>query len=244
MATCLARRACVDRKSFRLYKDGKEKFTIFTEFRCPNPVEGALKVCQGCSNKLPMHKYQSNQKCDHGLVGGPYPADSKLYGSPYYLNCIKNGFTILEADECRAKEAMSIAGSTMPKKTSDLIEGPPKESKSQPELKQEKVKVKATVKKIIKVKTSIPVIETPAVEPTSVAVIKPIMVESTEAPITVEEIIRVKVKKVRHQGKDYYFDRNSCKLYVASANGVGKYAGRYNEETNVLNTSYPDSDEE
>lgn len=237
MAICVSRRACADRKSFRLYKDGKEKLTIFTEFRCPNLVEGVSKVCEGCSKKLPMHKYQANQKCDHGLVGGPYPADSKLYGSPYYLKCIKAGFTILEADERRAKEAMLTACSEMPKKTSSEPIEVPVPSKI------EAVKVRAPSKKTIKIKTSIPVIESPPAEQNSVTV-KPIMVESTEAPITVEEVIRVKVKKIRHQGKDYYFDRNSFKLYAATANGVGKYAGRYNEETSVLNSTQPDSDEE
>ena len=237
MATCISRRACADRKSFRLFKDGKEKLTIFTEFRCTNLVEGVSKVCEGCSKKLPMHKYQANQKCDHGIIGGPYPADSKLYGSPYYLKCIKAGFTILEADERRAKEAMLNACSGMPKKTSSEPIELPVPSKIEP------VKVRAPSKKPIKIKTSIPVIESPAAEPASVTVM-PIMVESTEAPITVEEVIRVKVKKIRHQAKYYYFDRNSLKLYAATANGVGKYVGRYNEETSVLNSTQPDSDEE
>jgi hypothetical protein len=79
---------------------------------------------------------------------------------------------------------------------------------------------------------------------TAVTLVKPTMVESTEAPLIVEDIIRVKVKKIRHQGKDYYFDSNSGKLYSATKDGVGKYAGRYDEETATINTAYPDSDEE
>jgi len=225
-------------------KDGKQKFTIFTEYRCPNPVQGA-KICGECSTKLPMYKYQSNQKCDHGFIGGPYPKDSKLYGSPYYLNCIKNGCTISEIDEKRAKEAMIKAGSEMPKKTvaADTVVATgvaaPLAMPTKPEKK---------VKKVIKVKTSIPVLETPVAEAietsTSVTVVKPTMVESTEAPLIVEDIIRVKVKKIRHQAKDYYFDGNSSKLYAATKDGIGKYAGRYNEETETINTSYPDSDNE
>jgi len=242
MSTCISRRACPDKIAFRLYKNGKQKFTIFTEYRCPNPVEGT-KICGECSTKLPMYKYQANQKCDHGFIGGPYPKDSKLYGSPYYLNCIKNGCTISEADEQRAKEAIIKATSEMPKKTviepSDVstIIAAPAATSAKP------VK-KAT--KIIKVKSSIPVLEAPA-EIATVAtpsLLEPIMVESTEAPLIVEDIIRVKVKKIRHQSKDYYFDGNSGKLYAATKDGVGKYAGRYNEETETINTSYPDSDNE
>lgn len=242
MTTCLSRRACSDKLSFRLYKDGKQKFTIFTEYRCPNPVQGT-KICGECSTKLPMYKYQSNQKCDHGFVGGPYPKDSKLYGSPYYLNCIKNGCTISEADEHRAKEAMIKAGSEMPKKTiaatSDMATPMPLAMPINPEKKAKKVM------KVMKVKSSIPVIETPASDaiPTpTVTLVKPTMVESTEAPIVVEDIIRVKVKKIRHQGKDYYFDGNSGKLYSATKDGVGNYKGRYDEESETINTSYPDSD--
>ena len=243
MTTCISRRACPDKLSFRLYKDGKQKFTIFTEYRCPNPVQGT-KVCAECSTKLPMYKYQANQKCDHGFIGGPYPKDSKLYGSPYYLNCIKNGCTISEQDEQRAKEAMIKAGSEMPKKTvvtSDVATpaAAPVPVPTKPEKKAKKVMK-------VKVKSSIPVLETPVADaiPSTVTPMNPTMVESTEAPIVVEDIIRVKVKKIRHQGKDYYFDGNSGKLYSATKEGVGKYAGRYNEETDVINTSYPDSDEE
>jgi ribosomal protein L14 len=191
-----------------------------------------------------MYKYQANQKCDHGFVGGPYPKDSKLYGSPYYLNCIKNGCTISEQDEQRAKEAMIKAGSEMPKKTvatSDVATpaAAPVPVPTKPEKKAKKVMK-------VKVKSSIPVLETPVADaiPSTVTPVKPTMVESTEAPIVVEDIIRVKVKKIRHQGKDYYFDGNSGKLYNATKEGVGKYAGRYNEEADVINTSYPDSDEE
>ena len=240
MSTCISRRACPDKLSFRLMKDGKQKFTIFTEYRCPNPVEGA-KICGECSTKLPMYKYQANQKCDHGFVGGPYPKDSKLYGSPYYLNCIKNGCTISEIDEQRAKEAIIKAGSEMPKKTiapTVAVDAPVAAPLAMPTKPEKKTK------KVIKVKSSIPVLEAPVTEVSTVAPTKPTMVESTEAPLVVEDIIRVKVKKIRHQGKDYYFDGNSGKLYSATKNGVGKYAGRYDEEAETINTSYPDSDEE
>jgi len=251
MATCISRRACPDKFAFRLMKNGKQKFTIFTEYRCPNPVEGT-KICGECSTKLPMYKYQSNQKCDHGYIGGPYPKDSKLYGSPYYLNCIKNGCTISEIDEQRAKEAMIKAGSEMPKKTittnatADTVTAAPVATPVAAPVAAA-VKPAKKTKKVIKVKTSIPALETPVAEviaATTVAPVKPTMVESTESPLVVEDIIRVRVKKIRHQGKDYYFDGNSGKLYNASKDGVGKYAGRYNEETSTINTSYPDSDEE
>lgn len=238
MATCLSRRACSDKVAFRLLKDGKQKFTIFTEYRCPNVVAGS-KVCEECSKKLPMYKYQANQKCDHGLVGGPYTKDSKLYGSPYYLNCIKKGYTISEIDETRAKEAIITSTSNMPKKC-DNKKGEDKTVDAMEVKPVEEVKPK---KKSYKLKSSVPVIDTPIIEPSNTQ-IKPTMLESIQSAITVSDVIVVKVKKIRHQGSDYYFDGSSGKLYKATSNGVGKYAGRYNSETDVLNTSYPDSDNE
>jgi hypothetical protein len=200
-----------------------------------------------------MYKYQSNQKCDHGFIGGPYPKDSKLYGSPYYLNCIKNGCTISEIDEQRAKEAMIKAGSEMPKKiiaapavTDTPVALPVAAPVALPVAAPVAVSVKPEkkVKKVIKMKTSIPVLEKPiadlSIETTTL--VKPSMVESTDAPIVLEDIIRVKVKKIRHQGKDYYFDGNSAKLYATTKDGVGKYVGRYDEESDTINTSFPDSD--
>jgi hypothetical protein len=188
-----------------------------------------------------MYKYQANQKCDHGFVGGPYPKDSKLYGSPYYLNCIKNGCTISEIDEQRAKEAIIKATSEMPKKTVTSDDNIPLALPVTAPIKPAK-----KPKKVIKVKSSIPIIEIPVAEVSTVTApaVKLTMVESTETPLIVEDIIYVKVKKIRHQSKDYYFDGNSGKLYNATTNGVGKYVGRYNEEDATINTSYLDSDNE
>jgi hypothetical protein len=71
---------------------------------------------------------------------------------------------------------------------------------------------------------------------------KVIMLESTSSPIIPFETIVVKVAKIRHQGKDYYFDSVSGKTYDKTSAGVGSYVGRYNAEAEQLHTDYPDSD--
>ena len=257
MNTCIARRAHGDRYSFRLLKEGKEGKYIWTEFRCPNVVSGGANVCVDCSKKLPKYKYQSNQKCDHGLVGGPYPTDSKLYGSPFYLKQLKEGFVPLEADELRAKEAVDTANSKMPRKK---VVVPSEAVVAQ-------VPVPVAVPVAVPVVTAAPIPKpTPAKKPRTIKLkAKPVPLETPNTPapiersesatmlesmalppITVSEVIVVKVKKLRHKGKDYYFDSNSGKLYTALAKevGVGVYAGRYNLETETLDTEYPDSDVE
>ena len=236
--SCIARRAHPDRLSFRLVKEGKEGKYIWTEFKCPNVVsEGSL--CTDCYKKLPKHKYQSNPKCDHGIIGGPYPTDSKLYGSPFYLKQLKEGFTIMEADEKRAKEAIAKARSEMPRKktvaepTDAVVTAIP----TAPTV--EAVKLKKP--RIYKTKSVIPAVTVATSEPQ--VTVAGQMLESMAAPIIASEVIVVKVKKIRCQGKEYYLDNNSGKLYDVTKSGVGSYKGRYNSESEQL-VDYPDSDVE
>ena len=248
----MARRAHNDRYSFRLMKEGKEGKYIWTEFRCPNLVSEGVKVCADCSKKLPKYKYQSNQKCDHGLVGGPYPEDSKLYGSPFYLKQVKEGFAPLEADELRAKEAVIKATSNMPKKkvvepsvhVAPSVPVAPLVPKEPVAPTVPSAPVKAPKKpKAAKTKAAPP----PPNSNTSVPSepLKPAtMLESMETPVHVSEIIVVKVRKIKHKGKEYCFDQDSGKLYSLLSDGVGPYVGRYKLETDTLDTGYPDSDVE
>jgi hypothetical protein len=238
MSMCISRRAHADRTSFKLYKEEGGKLKdgkyIWTEFRCPNVVTEGKKTCIECTVKLPKHKYQANPKCDHGLVGGPYPSDSKLYGSPFYLKEIKEGWKIHQADELRAKEAQQLASSEMPRKKADTTETPvtapvkPKQPR--------KIRVKKT--------------EAVLAEPLPQVVAEKLetgpakFVESMTAPIKISDVIVVKVKKIRVEGKDYYFDSEYGKVYAVSTSGVGAYKGRYNPEAETLNTAYPDSDAE
>jgi hypothetical protein len=214
---------------------------IWTEFRCPNVVP-ETGICGDCKIKLPKYKYQSNQKCDHGIVGGPYPTDSKLYGSPYYEKQIKEGWILKPEDELRAKEAVTKATSDMPRKKvvpnnevapnnevvpvpSTVVVPPVKEKK--PRAKKEK-------------KDTPQVISAPVIQP----VHEPKYSETMTPTIYVDEadVIRVKVIKQKISGKEYYLDRSTGKVYASLVNGVGEYKGRYKDE--ALDTTYPDSDVE
>jgi hypothetical protein len=81
----------------------------------------------------------------------------------------------------------------------------------------------------------VPVVENP-LEPKFIEVVAP--------PITITDFVVVKVKKMKVQGKDYYHDSVSGKLYGISVNGVGAYKGRYKEEEDEIDTTFPDSDNE
>jgi hypothetical protein len=251
MATCTSRRACADRYSFRLYKetDGNAEVGkyIWTEYRCPN-VSSNGKTCTECAVKLPKHKYQSSPKCDHGFVDGPYPSDSKLYGSPFYNEQIKKGWKAYALDETRAKEAQLSASSTMPKKTVKADEGV---SEVTANVVTANVVTAATTKadkpkqprKAKVVKNATEVALTPVnIQPCPLVTGPPRFVEAMTSPIRIQDVVIVKVKKIHCEGKDYYFDAISGKAYAVSTNGVGPYKGRYDPEAETINTSYPDSD--
>ena len=83
MPQCISRRACPNRDTFRLVnEEGKIGHHIWTEYICTKETNELSQVCRECSIKNPGHREQSSQKFDHGLIGGPYTKESKLYGSP------------------------------------------------------------------------------------------------------------------------------------------------------------------
>jgi len=275
MLTCISRRACADRYDFRLTnKKGEVGKHIWTEYRCPNVVSVEDGICSDCSVKEKKYKYQAAQKCDHGIVGGPYTNDSKLYGSPYYLNELKNGWYPSEADEIRAKAAVDKAISSMGRKKIQQVteEMPVVVVEETPAAPPEKVKRKYVRKKPLVAteqtpvateqpaapvkKTKLPKLKTPRskksvatelVLPQAPIVENPVslsakFVEVTKPPITITDFVVVKVKKLKCQGKDYYYDSSSGKVYGISVNGVGAYKGRYKEDDETLDTTFPDSD--
>jgi hypothetical protein len=283
MTTCISRRAFGDHLRFRLINDkGENGRWIWLEYRCPNEVCNDGEVCRECSYKIPGHKYQANQKFNHGKIGGPYTAESKLYGSPYYLEEIKRGWKAAEHDELRAKAALSKSISEMPRKKTAIeapvpevpvvevpvvvapvaLEAPVEKKKRAYNRKKtviaETPPVVSEVKALAPEKPKLPKLKTPRAKkilPTEVllpqvqvvekpADLVPKFVEVVETPLTVTEFVVVKVKKIKSQGKDYYYDSSSGKVYGISVNGVGAYKGRYKEDDDIVDTSFPDSDNE
>lgn len=277
MSTCISRRACADRNTFRMTNSkGETGKHIWIEYRCPNAVSKENDICVDCSIKLPKYKFQANQKCNHGQVGGPYPADSKLYGSAYYLKEIKAGWVPLEADEVRAKAAVDKA--SMGRKKVQLVsaDAPIVEqsvtvaepmvqpvAEPVPEPVAEKKKRAYNRKKPLETKaedtptkTVLPKLKTPRAKkavatevllpqiPVVENPLEPKFIEVVAPPITITDFVVVKVKKLKSQGKDYYYDSASGKVYGISVNGVGAYKGRYKEEDDIVDTTFPDSDDE
>lgn len=280
MTSCISRRAFGDHLRFRLINDKEEDGRwIWMEYICDEPVskEGD-NLCIKCSEKIcnPETKYQNKHSFNHGNIGGPYTAESKLYGSPYYLAELKKGWKVAEHDEKRAKAAVDKALSRMaprkkvqpidkveeqviPAVIEQPIEQPPERKKRAYNRK------KVITETIVAENTGEVVVKAPPVKlkrhrskkilPTEVLLpevpvvvapidITPKFVEVVAVPITITDFVVVKVKKIKCQGKDYYYDSSSGKIYGISVNGVGAYKGRYKQEEDTIDTTFPDSDDE
>jgi hypothetical protein len=253
--SCISRRAHADRYSFRLFKEEngevKEKNYIWTEYRCPNEVLNGKDVCIECSVKNKDHRFQSAPKFDHGIIGGIYTSQSKLYGSEYYLKLLKNGWKIKEEDERRAKEAQQKANMA-PRKAKVDDNGVALNIKTTTSKTESTPKASPTPR--VSSSTSLTSLATPKTPRKPRVAKKAVLpeanltpaqfVETMELPTIISEVIIVKVKKIRCAGSEYYYDSNSGKLYGVSTKGVGAYKGRYNSQDQTVNTSYPDSDDE
>jgi hypothetical protein len=246
MNICTSRRAHPDKQNMRLVNAlGQSGKYIWTEFRCPNVVDDS--ICEECKGKLPKYKYQSNQKCDHGVVGGPYPTDSKLYGSPFYEKQLKDGWFLKPEDELRAKEAVVKALSNMPRKKSVVtpvtMATPVPVATPLPVATPEPVPVKKEkkprAKKVSAPVNTITIVQSPTIPKTTEQ-----FVETMSPTLYVDEadIITVKVIKQKIDAKEYFLDKVSGKVYACLSNGVGEYKGRFVNDS--LDTTYSDSDVE
>jgi len=250
----------------------KERNYIWMEYKCPNEVLQGNDHCVECVKKdKNLIKYQSNTKFDHGTVDGPYTPQSKLYGSAYYLKFIKEGWKIKEEDERRAKEAQQKA--SMPPRKAKVDESGNPLTVSTPNTATPKAATpKVATSKIPTPKAGTPKATKPSTpnvasssgstvsdespkKPRKIRVTKkPALppanlvpghfVESLEAPLHVSDVVIVKVKKIRCEGSEYYYDSASGKLYGVSVKGVGTYKGRYNSQDETIHTEFPDSDDE
>ena len=77
--------------------------------------------------------------------------------------------------------------------------------------------------------------------------IKPKAIESSEAPLLIndEDVITINVRKFEHNGKYYFLNSTKDKLYTVGTDGQPfQYHGRYNRDTETIDTEFGDSDAE
>jgi hypothetical protein len=93
-------------------------------------------------------------------------------------------------------------------------------------------------KRVVKSVPSVPIEQPP---------IKPKAIESFEAPLCMndEDVLVINVRKFEHNGKWYFINSAKDKLYTIGTDGQPfQYHGRYNRESETIDTDFADSDAE
>jgi hypothetical protein len=169
-----------------------------------------------------------------------------MYGSPRYLARLKEGWKVKPEEEERAKAYQQLAASdTMPPRKSKAAPAEPAAPTTEvaPSKPARKVRVSKKV-------ASAAVIQDPPLPVQPIVTEAPTLVEAMTAPITPYEVVKVKVKKIRLEGKDCFYAPATGKVYTIGSHGMPeKYKGRYvppadSEGAAKLDPTYPDSDAE
>ncbi len=236
--SCLARYTTVKDKLY--FGDGKHRF--YLERCCGNECEGT--ICSKCQVKNQV-KVQDCRTFDHGIISGPYPANSQLYDSPYYHAAVAKYGLPNDADLERAREAQRMArGGTKP------VSDPTPVSKitvaetfvaKAPKVKKEpsepKPKAKRQPKQVIT-----PVLQAPVEETKPVVKIPDAPMESMDDPLPVTGVIKVTLKPFKVGAAIYWRDSEREKLYKKEGTKRGAYVGRWDYQNQSIVRDAPDSD--
>ncbi len=222
-------RYCREKKELRFpLKSG-----YFTELRCPNLANEKgidSELCDRCHVKAAKPFSPHCQQGQYqGKVDEPYFEGSWIFGSDRFEKYQKLPGNALPAEEyARAEAAQKIArqGSEMKEKAA---EPKIKHSASAPTLASEASPKKRTVAKV-----STP---TPAAPPKPTCI--PVGVELLDEPLEAVEVIKIKVKKLEHDGTLYWLDTDSMDLYEnGRLNSVGKKIGTWNPDEESIESEF------
>jgi hypothetical protein len=190
---------------------GDGKHYFYTEFQCEHIAEKNL--CKKCYIKRDTN-IQESRFFDHGLITDNYTEKSHIFDSPWYHKMVK-------AYGSPNKENLEKAM----EKQKKVREGSTTVNESEP-------KKRTNRKPIVKRKSEeIPI----------VTELNDKMVETTDEPLDVIEVIQVILRPFTHNGLKYWRDEHREKLYKNINGKKGDYVGRWDLE---MIQSIPDSDAE
>jgi len=218
-----------DDQMFHLINGPKVHFPL----RCEGKAIQGDKVCGKCADKRNKPKPDKNIGNHPQIWWGTIDESVKdfgalkshMWGSKWFYEKAKAGYTISSEDMDRVKKA--VKGTEMEVLSNAALPDPPaaasvekKKRASKAREEPKKIKIKAKVKKA--------------------EVTQPVAVVQEE-PIEPEEVHVVQVIKKELNGKQYYYDSGKKKVYEPS---TGKYVGRWDSAKDSIITSIPDSDAE
>jgi hypothetical protein len=191
----------------------------FTELRCGNlaAAEGPdPELCEKCQLKASKpFRVPCQQGQYQGKIDEPYFDGSWLFGSERFLKFNGLPGNALTAEEfARAEAAQKIAR-----------QGSEMKGKAEPKIKvvaKTAPKARGRPKETNKV-----VAPTVPQKPT----VLPVAVELLDEPLEAVEVIKIKVKKIQHEGKECWLDSDRQDVYSFGKNdSVGKKIGTWNED--------------
>lgn len=193
----------------------------FTELRCGNLAANDgpdTELCEKCQVKASKpFRVPCQQGQYQGKIDEPYFDGSWLFGSERFqkFNSMP-GNALSPEDFARAEAAQKIAR-----------QGSEMKGKADPKIK---VVANAAPKARGRPKATNQVIPAAPQKPVTV----PIAVELLDEPLEAVEVIKIKVKKIQRNGKDYWFDSERQELYQMGKNdSVGeKIEGLNQDEEN------------
>lgn len=223
MATkCLARR-CKEGPSHKIDLSGTQG-SFHLELDCDGTRVAGKEICQECLGRKQVGKHKNQSKSWQGLIGGEFPEWSRIVGSAKYLVKLKENGLPTPDDMGRPKKVVEAATET------------------QTAVKEKKPRAKKAIK--IKDEVIAPVVPVAPVTPTPMPM--PIVtkaVQSNEPTVYDVDVKVIKVRRLEVGGRSYFLDPNNYKVYkVGTDKKPGAYHGRWNPDTDEMNTSFPDSD--
>jgi hypothetical protein len=250
---CLGR--LVDDKKTGFFGNGKNKFHL--ELRCEKMATDVSGLCIKCQQR-PREMQKNHPPLLHGYVNGPIPAWSHVFGSAWYESKVSTMGKPSEEEMAKAKKAREEARKDLeqtqePKEVilpavveKSVNEKPKKRSAKKVEIPAAPTSIASepVEKKKRASKAKIKIVEQSSLQPLPQDV-PTVAVESLQPTLEGLEVVRIRVKKIEHDGVEYYLDSNKCKLYsVGGDKKPSAYVGRWDPQAEVIDREFPDSDAE
>lgn len=253
---CLGR--LVDDKQTGFFGNGKNKFHL--ELRCGKAAEGESGLCSKCQQR-PRELQKNHPPLLHGFVNGPIPAWSHIFGSAWYESKVSTMGQPSEEEMAKAKKAQaearkgleetqatpSLANPAAAPVAATVVKSnkrPPKKvvipasevlpSGSEAPIPKKKRTQKAKIK-IVEESSLLPPVQDVPTE----------AIEDLQSTLEGLDVVRIRVKKMEHDGTEYYLDSNKFKLYsMGSDKRPSSYVGRWDPRNELIDREFPDSDAE
>ena len=243
-----------DKKENRGYF-GTTTNRFFFEYRCPNKVEEG-ELCSRCvSWKQKGVNKKDPYRAHYGLVTEPIDKDSRFFGSAWFESKVKQYGQPSEDDMARAKKAQETARKDI------VVQAPPVVVEQPP------VKTSKRTRKPKQAPAPVPLPPQPPVpdpepdpeppapphpppKPLRKRTVNPkstVQIQAIEASpqLTDLEVIKIVVRPFQVNETNYFRDVTKNKLYsVGKDKRPSTYVGRWNPETESIDTEFPDSDAE